>query len=129
MFRRTNGTAVPLTFATFLPKRSTWPLVAGSAQKTILRSVDFPAPDGPVRKTNSPLSISSVTSVSAGGSPGYSLWTWKSWIIRSSGRTQLLPLAQVLGEVGEDHLVEALLADEILPEERLRTVVAQLGRR
>ncbi len=75
MERRRYGTCDGFTLATLRPKTSSWPLVATSAQKTSRISVDLPAPEGPVRKTNSPFSIPSDTSSSAGASPGYCLWT------------------------------------------------------
>ncbi len=60
-------TASP-TRATLRPVMSTWPLVAFSAQKRSLSSVVLPAPEGPVRKTNSPLATERFTSASAGAS-------------------------------------------------------------
>jgi hypothetical protein len=58
--------------------------VARSAQNISFKSVDFPAPEGPVMKTNSPLSICSVTSVRQGGALAYDLETWNIWIIAKS---------------------------------------------
>src|SRR5215472_7451772 len=69
--------------ATFRPPTRICPRVAGSAQKTSRRRVVFPAPEGPVRNTNSPFSTVRFTSTSAGGSPGYALVTWNIWIIGS----------------------------------------------
>ncbi len=81
MVRRTYGTEDARILATFRPKTSSCPAVGSSAQKTSRSRVDFPAPDGPVRKTNSPLRISRLTSDSAGASVPYCFSTWKSWII------------------------------------------------
>jgi len=47
---------------TFIPFTMIWPSVGFSAWKMSLRSVDFPAPDGPVTKRNSPLFALNVTS-------------------------------------------------------------------
>ena len=40
------------------PATSTRPSVATSSRSKSLRNVDFPEPEGPTRKTNSPLAIS-----------------------------------------------------------------------
>jgi hypothetical protein len=47
---------------TFIPFTMIWPSVGFSAWKMSFRSVDFPAPDGPVRKRNSPFFVLKVTS-------------------------------------------------------------------
>src|SRR5512141_322603 len=57
------------------------PDVGGSSRKSSFRKVDLPAPDGPVRKTNSPRSIEHVTSERACRNRPYSLETRKSWIM------------------------------------------------
>jgi hypothetical protein len=36
------------------PLTRIWPVVGGSSRKSSRKSVDLPAPEGPVRKTNSP---------------------------------------------------------------------------
>jgi len=41
------------------------PDVGASSRKRSFKNVDLPAPEGPVKKTNSPLSIEQVTSVNA----------------------------------------------------------------
>src|SRR5947209_20599500 len=48
-------------------------------------NVDFPAPEGPTRKTNSPLPISTEQSRRAGTEPLYVLVTLSSRIIDSHG--------------------------------------------
>ena len=58
MFRRRKGMLHWRMRATFRPPTRICPRVAGSAQKTSLSSVVFPAPEGPVRNTNSPFSTS-----------------------------------------------------------------------
>ena len=47
---------------TFIPFTMIWPSDGFSAWKMSRRSVDFPAPDGPVRKRNSPFFALNVTS-------------------------------------------------------------------
>ena len=42
------------------------PLVGTSSRSSSRRNVDFPEPDGPMRKTNSPLSMFTETRSSAG---------------------------------------------------------------
>ena len=42
------------------------PRVGTSSRSSSRRNVDLPEPDGPIRKTNSPLSIDTVTRSSAG---------------------------------------------------------------
>ena len=46
----------------FLPATQIWPLVASSWRLTRRMNVDFPEPDGPTRKTNSPFSMLTSTS-------------------------------------------------------------------
>ena len=58
------------------PAMSTWPRVGRSAKNISLSSVDLPAPEGPVRKTNSALAMSKFTSTKTGGSPWYDFVTW-----------------------------------------------------
>src|ERR1700731_1340654 len=57
------------------------PEVGGSSRKRSRRKVDLPAPDGPVKNTNSPRSMVQVTSASACRKRPYSLDTRKSWIM------------------------------------------------
>ncbi len=59
---------------TFMPFTMIWPSFGRSARKTRRRSVVFPAPEGPVRKTNSPFCTWNVTSFRT-RRPWYSLAT------------------------------------------------------
>ncbi len=69
MERRKAGTFHDDSRATSLPSTSTVPDVGVSSRSSSRRNVDLPDPDGPTRNTNSPLSISSETSLSAGRVP------------------------------------------------------------
>src|SRR5581483_1818911 len=60
----------------------TSPVVGTSAASRSRMNVDLPEPDGPIRKTNSPLSILTLTSSNAGRADDlYCLLTWSSVII------------------------------------------------
>ena len=60
---------------TVAPPRAPAPAAPAAAGARPPSAQTPPAPDGPVRNTNSPFSIVSVTSWSAGPSPGYSFVT------------------------------------------------------
>src|SRR5262249_57287081 len=58
------------------------PVVGASRANSSGMNVDLPEPDGPIRKTNSPLSILTLTSSSAGRADAlYFLLTWSRVII------------------------------------------------
>ena len=58
------------------------PVVGVSSASSSRMKVDLPDPDGPIRKTNSPLSILTETSSSAGRAEDlYCLLTWSRVII------------------------------------------------
>ena len=58
------------------------PVVGVSAPNSSRMNVDLPEPDGPMRKTNSPLSILTLTSSNAGRADAlYFLLTWSRVII------------------------------------------------
>src|SRR5271170_7791070 len=72
----------------------TSPVVGFSAPSSSRMNVDLPEPDGPIRKTNSPLSILTLTSSSAGRADDlYCLLTWSRVIItaRQCSRHGLVP--------------------------------------
>ena len=65
MFRRSIGTFERLSRPSSRPPTMMRPSVGSSSLIKSLTSVDFPEPDGPTRKTNSPLSMVSESSWSA----------------------------------------------------------------
>ena len=66
MVRRSLGTCHLLIVFSVLPLTMTVPEVGVSSFSSSRRNVDFPEPEDPMRKTNSPLSISVDTSSRAG---------------------------------------------------------------
>jgi len=64
--RRSLGTCRLLMVLSVLPLTMTVPVVGLSSLRISRRQVDLPDPDGPIRKTNSPFSISMLTLSSAG---------------------------------------------------------------
>ena len=66
MLRRSWGTFQWLSCEMSRPATTIRPLVACSSRSRSLRKVDFPEPDGPTRKTNSPFWTSAVTSSERG---------------------------------------------------------------
>ena len=66
MVRRSLGTCHLLIVFSVLPLTTTVPLVGSSSLSSSRRKVDLPEPEEPMRKTNSPLSISVDTSSRAG---------------------------------------------------------------
>ena len=71
--RRSSGICPSGMAVTFLPPTRIWPCEGSSSRKTSLRKVVLPAPEGPVRKQNSPFSTLRVTSQSAIDSRSYCL--------------------------------------------------------
>src|SRR3954447_16094727 len=69
-----------------LPATQIVPESGSSSFVSRRRNVDFPEPDGPTRKTNSPLAISTDASRSATVVPLYDLVTFSSRIIWQKGR-------------------------------------------
>lgn len=65
-WRRMWGTFQFDSRARSLPRTCTVPVLARSSRRSRRRKVDFPEPEDPTRKTNSPFSISRDTSLSAG---------------------------------------------------------------
>ena len=63
---RSLGTWRPGSLLTWNFETRTSPVVGVSAPSSSRMNVDLPEPDGPIRKTNSPLSILTLTSSSAG---------------------------------------------------------------
>src|SRR2546422_5992521 len=63
--RRSMGTSRGRSSATLKPETRTSPLVTGSSAYTSLRTVDLPAPEWPVRNTNSPFAMWNDTSFRA----------------------------------------------------------------
>src|SRR5688500_20401150 len=86
MVRRSYGTCHLLIVFSVVPYTTTVPEVGVSSFSRRRRKVDLPEPDDPIRKTNSPLSISVDTS-SRDGRPlaGYSLVTCCISITRGHG--------------------------------------------
>src|SRR5687767_13668758 len=78
-------------------------------------SVDFPAPLGPINRTNSPFGISSVTSQRA-GRRSYCFVTWTSWIIAFSP-AQIVPwnLKCILNMVDLHPCCRALKQHDVKP--------------
>ena len=66
MDRRSAGTFHEDSLFTSRPATCTRPVVATSSLSSSRRKVDLPEPLEPTRKTNSPLSMPTVTSASAG---------------------------------------------------------------
>ena len=66
MVRRSLGTCHLLIVFSVLPLTMTVPEVGVSSFSSSRRNVDLPEPEDPMRKTNSPLSISVDTSSRAG---------------------------------------------------------------
>ena len=66
MLRRRLGTFQLASRLISLPATNTRPCVGRASRSTSRRKVDFPEPDSPTRKTNSPFSTSTLTSSSAG---------------------------------------------------------------
>jgi hypothetical protein len=66
MVRRSFGTFHLLIVFSVLPFTMTVPEVGVSSLSRSRKKVDFPEPEDPIRKTNSPLSISVDTSSRAG---------------------------------------------------------------
>src|SRR5919112_4390969 len=86
MVRRSLGTCHLLIVLSVLPLTMTVPRVGSSSLSSRRRKVDLPEPEEPIRKTNSPLSISVDTSSRAGRElAGYSLVTCCSSITRGHG--------------------------------------------
>src|SRR3954453_19649895 len=86
MVRRSLGTCHLLIVFSVLPFTLIVPEVGVSSLSSSRRNVDFPEPEDPMRKTNSPLSISVDTSSRAGRLlAGYSLVTCCSSITRRHG--------------------------------------------
>ena len=75
MLRRRKGTPAGLIFAMSWPLTISLPDVGRSMAAIIFSRVDLPAPDGPARKTSSPLAILSEMSLSATASGEYCLET------------------------------------------------------
>src|SRR4051794_22077876 len=82
MLRRSDGTFHEPRRPISRPATSTRPAVATSSRSNSLRKVDLPDPEGPTRKTNSPLTISSERSRMATTSPLYVLVTFSNRIMR-----------------------------------------------
>src|SRR5690606_2609125 len=80
--RRSFGMSPRRRRAEEKPETRTSPVVGRSAIRISLRIVDFPAPEWPVRKTNSPLRTWRETSRRAAPERGYSLETDCSLITR-----------------------------------------------
>ncbi len=71
MLRRRKGIEPLVSRCTSRPATWIWPCSGRSIARMSLSRVDLPAPLGPIRSTNSPGSISKVTSCNAGGTrPG-----------------------------------------------------------
>src|SRR3954449_10949015 len=86
MVRRSLGTCHLLIVFSVLPLTTIVPEVGVSSLSSNRRKVDFPEPEDPMRKTNSPLSISVDTSSRAGRPlAGYSLVTCCNSITRRHG--------------------------------------------
>src|SRR4051794_2606962 len=86
MVRRSLGTCHLLIVFSVLPLTTIVPEVGVSSLSSNRRNVDFPEPEDPMRKTNSPLSISVDTSSRAGRPlAGYSLVTCCNSITRRHG--------------------------------------------
>jgi hypothetical protein len=71
--RRSSGICPGGIAVTLRPPTRIWPCDGSSSRNTSFRNVVLPAPDGPVRKQKSPLSMLSVTSASATDSRSYCL--------------------------------------------------------
>src|SRR4051812_5620061 len=69
-----------------LPATQIVPESGSSSFVSRRRNVDFPEPDGPTRKTNSPLAMSTEQSRSATVVPLYDLVTFSSLIMGSEAR-------------------------------------------
>src|SRR5690242_6855055 len=110
MLRRKYGMAADSSRAMLRPLMRICPRVGRSAQKMRRKSVDLPAPDGPVRKTNSPFGMSSVRSTSAWASAAYDLYTWKSWIKDPSQRRPRSPVKRLRLGHRPQHLHERIEA-------------------
>src|SRR5256886_15753041 len=78
--RRSIGTSRGRSSATLKPETRTSPLVTGSSAYTSLRTVDLPAPEWPVRNTNSPFPVWNVTSFRASPPLGKGLKTFVNLI-------------------------------------------------
>src|SRR6476646_4616522 len=81
MLRRRYGTFQLLNELMSLPATKILPVVGSSCLFSSWIIVDFPEPDGPTRKTNSPLSMLALASRSATTSPLYTLETPSSLIM------------------------------------------------
>src|SRR5947208_16316825 len=93
---RSRGTLRLAILATSKLATYSRPAVGTSSRSNSRRNVDLPEPEGPIRKTNSPLSISTVTSSNAGRVEVlYTLDTCSSRITRRESTTarviELLP--------------------------------------
>src|SRR5512147_1097359 len=82
MERRSSGIWPGGMAVTLRPPTRICPPLGSSSRKTSFRNVVLPAPEGPVRKQNSPRSTCSVMSERALESRSYCLWTWKACIMR-----------------------------------------------
>ena len=71
--RRSSGICPSGMAVTFRPPTRIWPWEGSSSRKTSFRKVVLPAPEGPVRKQNSPFCTASVTSERAIDSRSYCL--------------------------------------------------------
>src|SRR2546427_5376096 len=86
--RRSMGTSRGRSSATLKPETRTSPLVTGSSAYTSLRTVDLPAPEWPVRNTNSPFAMWNDTSFRASPPLGKALKTFVN--LRSEEHTSEL---------------------------------------
>src|SRR6184192_513653 len=84
--RRSIGTSLRRNSATLNPETRTSPLVTGSSANTSFRTVDLPAPEWPVRNTNSPLAMWKETSFRASPPLGKALKTFVNLITYSCAR-------------------------------------------
>src|SRR5207248_3255836 len=84
--RRSIGTSLRRSSATLKPETRTSPLVTGSSANTSFRTVDLPAPEWPVRNTNSPLAMWKETSFRASPPLGKALKTFVNLITYSCAR-------------------------------------------
>ena len=73
MDRRSSGICPSGMAVMFRPPTRICPWEGSSSRNTSLRNVVLPAPEGPVRKQNSPFGMWSVTSESADDSRSYCL--------------------------------------------------------
>src|SRR4051794_11591965 len=92
ILRRRSGTFRFGILPTLRLSTTTVPLVGSSSRSSSRSTVDLPEPDGPMRNTNSPLSMPTETFSRAGRAPaGYTLETSSSRITGSDPTERSLP--------------------------------------